>query len=126
MPRGFVSLFVYITIIVGDSMHSGALTSGRGSRCGHPFHLHEGRLTRVPCSRFILANTEQLHDKIVELSERVRQLEDALGDLQSKVSDASHPLLAPELLRLKTFQDLYGISIPPRFTQSQITPIGTM
>ena len=76
----------------------------------------------MPCYRFILANTEQLHDKIVELSERVRQLEDALGDVQSKVSVASHPLLAPELLKVKTFQDLYGIAIPPQFTQGQIIP----
>jgi hypothetical protein len=67
--------------------------------------------------RFILANTEQLHDKIVELSERVRQLEDALGDL---ASDASHPLLAPELLKIKTFQDLYGVAISPRSTQTYI------
>lgn len=72
-----------------------------------------------------MANTEQLHEKIVELSERVRQLEDALGDLQSTVSDASHPLLAPELLKIKTFQDLYGISIMPRSTQSQITPVSS-
>ena len=56
------------------------------------------------------------------MSERVRQLEDALGDVQSKVSDDPHPLLALELLRVKTFQDLYGISIPPQFTQAPNTP----
>lgn len=69
-------------------------------------------------NRFILANTEQLHDKILELSERVRVLEDALGDMQSRVSNIPHPLLSPELLKIKTFQDLYGTTIPARSTQN--------
>ncbi|KAJ7677462.1 hypothetical protein B0H17DRAFT_1079230 [Mycena rosella] len=61
----------------------GALQSGRGSR-------------------FILANTEQLHERISLLSDRVRQLEDGLESVQ-----AEHPLLAPDLRRIKTSQDLY-------------------
>jgi hypothetical protein len=57
--------------------------------------------------RFILANTEQLHDKIFQLSDRVRQLEDALESLQASCSNQPHLLLAPELRSIKTSQDLY-------------------
>ncbi|KAF9035552.1 fungal-specific transcription factor domain-containing protein [Panaeolus papilionaceus] len=52
-------------------------------------------------TRFILASTTQLHDKIYEMSNRIRQLEDALAILQSMVSDQRHPLLTDELLRIK-------------------------
>jgi hypothetical protein len=38
----------------------------------------------------------------------VRQLEDALECLQSRCSNQAHPLLSPELLRIKTSQELYG------------------
>ncbi|PFH53342.1 hypothetical protein AMATHDRAFT_45610 [Amanita thiersii Skay4041] len=58
-------------------------------------------------NRFILANTEQLHEKIFQLSDRVRQLEEALETLQASYSNQPHPLLTPELLRIKTSQDLY-------------------
>ncbi|KAF9465748.1 hypothetical protein BDZ94DRAFT_1214127 [Collybia nuda] len=81
---------------------------GCGSLCP------EGALTSGRGSRFILANTEQLHEKITQLSDRVRQLEDALGSLQSTCSNQPHPLLSPELLRVKTSQDLY---ITPSSTQ---------
>lgn len=65
-------------------------------------------------SRFILANTEQLHEKITQLSDRVRELEDALGVLHRERAGESrkqepHPLLSPEKLQVKTSQDLYGI-----------------
>jgi len=52
-------------------------------------------------NRFILADTEQLHEKIYEMSNRIRQLEDALAILQSTVSDQRHPLLTDELLKIK-------------------------
>ncbi|KAH9479083.1 putative transcriptional regulatory protein C1F7.11c [Psilocybe cubensis] len=52
-------------------------------------------------TRFILADTQQLHDKIYEMSNRIRQLEDALAILQSTVTDQRHPLLSDELLRIK-------------------------
>ncbi|KAF8159162.1 fungal-specific transcription factor domain-containing protein [Crassisporium funariophilum] len=52
-------------------------------------------------TRFILADTEQLHDKIYEMSNRIRQLEDALAILQSSVSDRRHSLLTDELLKIK-------------------------
>ncbi|KAG6889881.1 hypothetical protein C0995_013855 [Termitomyces sp. Mi166 len=82
---------------------------GCGSLCP------EGALTSGRGSRFILANTEQLHEKIGVLSDRVRQLEDALQTLH-----ATHPLLAPELLQIKTSQDLY--ITPQAQTQHHPTP----
>jgi len=47
-----------------------------------------------------------------DLGDRVRQLEDALELLQSRTSSEPHPLLAPELLKIKTSQELYGSTIP--------------
>ncbi|KAJ3780693.1 hypothetical protein GGU10DRAFT_414928 [Lentinula aff. detonsa] len=79
----------------GDICPEGSLTSGRGSR-------------------FILANTGQLHAKISQLSERVRLLENALRDH----ANPEHPLLAPEFLQMKTIQEFYGtasISQPDPF-----------
>ncbi|KAJ6621837.1 hypothetical protein B0H10DRAFT_2432116 [Mycena sp. CBHHK59/15] len=70
----------------------------------------EGALQSGRGSRFILANTEQLHEKITQLSDRVRQLEDGLESVQ-----AEHPLLAPDLRRIKTSQELYvpGPAVAP-------------
>ncbi|KAG7088273.1 hypothetical protein E1B28_012287 [Marasmius oreades] len=76
-----------------DICPEGALTSGRGSR-------------------FILANTEQLHAKILQLSDRVRQLEDGLQTLQSNQFSEPHPLLAPDLLKIKSTQEFYGARRP--------------
>lgn len=45
----------------------------------------------------ILANTSSLHERIAVLCERVRSLEDAVGEL----AGPSHPLLAESLLELK-------------------------
>ena len=47
---------------------------------------------------FVLAATEHLHRKISTLSDRVRELEDALSTLQAKHSTEPHPLLAAELI----------------------------
>ncbi|KAF9005439.1 hypothetical protein BDQ17DRAFT_1399143 [Cyathus striatus] len=88
---------------------------GCGSLCP------EGALTSGRGSRFILANTEQLHEKIFELSDRVRQLEEALQTLQSSCSNQPHPLLAPELLRIKTSQELYGM--PTQSSQTGPPPV---
>ncbi|KJA21980.1 hypothetical protein HYPSUDRAFT_202474 [Hypholoma sublateritium FD-334 SS-4] len=77
----------------GSLCPGGVLTSGRGSR-------------------FILAGAEPLHDKICELGERVRQLEKALADVFQQFVGTPHPLLTPELLKVKTFQDLYD-SVSP-------------
>lgn len=52
-------------------------------------------------SRFVLADTEQLHRKIGDMGQRIRQLEDALTIFQSGVSSETHPLLREELLGIK-------------------------
>ncbi|KAF9219272.1 hypothetical protein BS17DRAFT_789780 [Gyrodon lividus] len=65
----------------------------------------DGALTSGKGSRFILANTEQLHAKMNQMSDRIRQLEDAL---QAKCSTESHPLLHQDLLRIKNSLELYS------------------
>ncbi|KAL0581180.1 hypothetical protein V5O48_000870 [Marasmius crinis-equi] len=65
-----------------------------------------------PFCSFILANTEQLHAKILQLSDRVRQLEDGIQTLQATRSSEPHPLLAPDLLQIKTSQEFYGVPQP--------------
>ena len=57
------------------------------------------------CARFILADTEQLHRKISEMSERIRQLEDALAIFQAGISHERHPLLRDDLLSANTEHD---------------------
>ena len=52
---------------------------------------------------FILANTEELHTKIAEMSDRIQQLEDAVASLSSD----PHPLLHPDLLRIKSSAELH-------------------
>ncbi|GJE98290.1 fungal-specific transcription factor domain-containing protein [Phanerochaete sordida] len=87
----------------------------------------EGALTGGKGSRFILANTEQLHDKIKTMSERIQQLEDALRSSNTKLSPAEHPLLRQELLLIKKSPELFGIdqqmmvhdTTPERRTEDQ-------
>ena len=50
---------------------------------------------------FVLANTEVLHEKIQELSHRVRELEDALSESHAELHSDRHPLLRDELLKIK-------------------------
>lgn len=45
--------------------------------------------------------TEELHDKIDTLSDRVRKLEDALAETHTSLSNDPHPLLRQELLAIK-------------------------
>jgi hypothetical protein len=52
-----------------------------------------GSLVHGKGNRFILANTEELHERIERLNTRVRELENALRILQASVSRESHPLL---------------------------------
>ncbi|KAF9071214.1 hypothetical protein BDP27DRAFT_535225 [Rhodocollybia butyracea] len=59
---------------VSDICPDGVLVSGKGTR-------------------FILANTEQLHAKIHDMSEHIRRLEEALES--SADHSGSHPLLQP-------------------------------
>lgn len=57
--------------------------------------------------RFILANTEELHSKIAEMSDRIQQLEDAVATMQPSLSSEPHPLLHPDLLRIKSSAELH-------------------
>ncbi|CCM03523.1 uncharacterized protein FIBRA_05657 [Fibroporia radiculosa] len=66
-----------------------------------------GALTGGKGSRFILANTEQLHEKIKIMAERIRQLEDALQRIQSEHSTEPHPLMRQELLAIKKSPELF-------------------
>lgn len=52
-------------------------------------------------TRFVLASTQDLHQKIEELSTRVRELEDGLRTSHSIHSQDPHPLLSEDLLRIK-------------------------
>lgn len=62
-------------------------------RRGCPSVCPNGTLTTGHGTRYILADTAQLHQKIAEMGERIRQLEDALALLQASVSKEEHPLL---------------------------------
>ncbi|TFK25635.1 hypothetical protein FA15DRAFT_668330 [Coprinopsis marcescibilis] len=61
----------------------------------------DGSLTTGKGNRFVLANTETLHEKINILANRVRHLEDALSQSHSLNSNETHPLLVEELLQIK-------------------------
>lgn len=52
-------------------------------------------------NRFVLASTQELHEKIQELANRVRQLEDGLRLSHAKASSETHPLLSEDLLAIK-------------------------
>jgi hypothetical protein len=57
--------------------------------------------TVLTLCRFVLASTQELHEKITELCSRTRDLEDALRASHSHNSSDTHPLLSEELLRVK-------------------------
>jgi hypothetical protein len=91
----------------------------RTTPCSPPHrrtHIRQGQqvsppppaATRSSPARFILANTEQLHAKIIQMSDRIRQLEDALGALQATCATDPHPLLTQDLLRIKNSLELYS------------------
>ncbi|KAJ7257904.1 fungal-specific transcription factor domain-containing protein [Mycena haematopus] len=61
----------------------------------------DGSLTTGQGNRFVLASTQELHEKIAELANRVRELEDALRSSHQHLSSEQHPLLSEELLRIK-------------------------
>ncbi|KIJ16385.1 hypothetical protein PAXINDRAFT_75585 [Paxillus involutus ATCC 200175] len=68
-----------------------------------------GALITGQGTRFVLADTEKLHEKISLMSDRIRQLEDALAAMQSSVSSGEpHPLLHRELLGIKSIIDLHA------------------
>jgi hypothetical protein len=55
----------------------------------------------------VLADTEKLHQKIAQMSDRIRQLEDALSILQTSPGE-QHPLLHRDLLDIKSIIDLHA------------------
>ncbi|KAI0065622.1 hypothetical protein BV25DRAFT_1906166 [Artomyces pyxidatus] len=61
----------------------------------------DGSLTTGQGNRFVLASTQELHEKITELCSRVRELEDGLRASHTQNSSEPHPLLSDELLRVK-------------------------
>ncbi|KJA29960.1 hypothetical protein HYPSUDRAFT_210788 [Hypholoma sublateritium FD-334 SS-4] len=70
-------------------------------RRGCPSICPNGSLSTGQGTRFVLADTSQLHTKIAEMGQRIRQLEDALSIFQSGVSNEVHPLLRDDLLAIK-------------------------
>ncbi|KAJ3573873.1 hypothetical protein NP233_g2152 [Leucocoprinus birnbaumii] len=70
-------------------------------RRGCPSICPNGSLSTGQGTRFVLADTAQLHSKIAEMGQRIRQLEDALAIFQSGVSNETHPLLTDDLLAIK-------------------------
>ncbi|KAI6010429.1 hypothetical protein BKA83DRAFT_4403404 [Pisolithus microcarpus] len=56
-----------------------------------------GSLSTGQGTRFVLAATEHLHLRMAKMSERIRQLEGALSELQVQHSTEPHPLLGPDL-----------------------------
>ncbi|KAJ7120976.1 fungal-specific transcription factor domain-containing protein [Mycena epipterygia] len=67
-----------------------------------------GSLITGQGTRFVLADTEKLHSKIATMSDRIRQLEDALSILQSTVTNEAHPLLDRDLLKIKSSIELHS------------------
>ncbi|KAH8113174.1 hypothetical protein DFH11DRAFT_1511062 [Phellopilus nigrolimitatus] len=51
--------------------------------------------------RFIPIDTKNVHRKLLEMSKRISQLEDALKISHAAISNAQHPLLSAELLKMK-------------------------
>ncbi|KJA19220.1 hypothetical protein HYPSUDRAFT_44475 [Hypholoma sublateritium FD-334 SS-4] len=92
------------------------VSRGCGSICPN------GVLTPGKNNRMILANTEQLHDRIDLIMARNRELENALRSLQGTVSDQPHPLLLEkDRLNLKiTIQQ--GSSSDPSTPSSSKSP----
>ncbi|TFK46537.1 hypothetical protein OE88DRAFT_1638264 [Heliocybe sulcata] len=66
----------------------------------------QGVLSGGQGSRLILADTQALHRKITQMSERIRHLEDALSIMQADISQERHPLLRKELLHIKHWPEV--------------------
>ena len=85
----------------------------------------KGVLVSGKGTRFILANTEQLHSKIQEMSDRIRNLEDALQAIHSEHAshpDQPHPLMQPALLGIKSTMGLYSAQAVPSEDRTTVVP----
>lgn len=71
-----------------------------------------GSLATGQGTRFVLAATEHLHRQIASMSGRIRQLEDALGLLQSQCSTELHPLLRDDLRGTDQKDEFSQITLP--------------
>ncbi|KIM38235.1 hypothetical protein M413DRAFT_248465 [Hebeloma cylindrosporum] len=91
------------------------VSRGCGSICP------DGVLAPGRGNRLILANTEQLHERIDHISARNRELENALRTLQQAVSDQPHPLLSMDVLRINTTAQ-HGSSSGPSTSSSSKSP----
>ena len=81
---------------------------------------HPSRPKLIAFLSFVLADTEKLHTKIAQMSDRIRQLEDALAILQSTQSPDPHPLLHRDLLKVKSSIELHSaVENEEGFLQSQ-------
>ena len=80
--------------------NTGSLTTGKGNRYVFPPpNAHPLTPFSLSAPRFVLASTQDLHEKINQLANRVRELEDALRTSHTLHSLEPHPLLSDELLR---------------------------
>ncbi|KAF9055649.1 fungal-specific transcription factor domain-containing protein [Panaeolus papilionaceus] len=70
------------------------VSRGCGSICP------DGVLTQGRGGRLVLANTEELHGKIDDLTSRNRELEKALRALQANITSEPHPLLQSDTIRV--------------------------
>lgn len=92
-----------------------------------PELLTLGILSAGQGTRFILADTDQLHAKIAEMSQRIRQLEEALAIVQGVISTERHPLLAGDLLSIKFAAEAPKRTTPSETEQEQaIDALGTL
>ncbi|KAK7062843.1 deoxycytidyl transferase [Paramarasmius palmivorus] len=68
-----------------------------------------GSLITGQGTRFVLADTEKLHEKIAQMSDRIRLLEDALTILHSSTGATEpHPLLDRDALKIKSIIELHA------------------
>lgn len=60
----------------------------------------DGQLSAVKSARYVLASTEELHQRIQTLTFRVHELEYALEQSHSKAESSTHPLLESRLKKI--------------------------
>ncbi|KAJ3515761.1 hypothetical protein NLJ89_g1555 [Agrocybe chaxingu] len=92
--------------------------------------LPPGSLTTGKGNRFVLANTEALHEKINILANRVRHLEDALSESHALTAHTAHPLLSEELLQIKRPLERERLDVPTQEekpeTEDTIDSLGSL